>query len=461
MARSSFQLKRALYEHCPDFVKQTIGLIPFSWISGPVYRETIKADQLVDFAPPKQIEQIENEKLGEILRYATDQVPFYKPLRSTVEKHKPRDALKEFPTIDKDVVQARFDEFLSLEKDKLPHYETTTGGTSGNQLKIILNNDSHYRETGFIHRLWKRVGYSPRCRKATFRGQVFEVGDGEYWRTNPIYRELQFSTFHLSPDNIGRYVEELNHYRPQYLHGYPSVISTVANHILANGLKLTFSPRAALLGSEATIQQQRESIENGFGCRAYSWFGHSERLVLGGECEQNSTYHQIPDYGLLEILDGDRQVDFGEQGEIIGTTFWNRIMPLIRYRTGDYATRLENACECGRHHARFGAVQGRWNQEYLIGKSGAKVFSTALNMHGDAFNQVMRYQYIQDQVGALTIRIMPGPGFTESDKTQIQVEHEKRIGHDFNMKFEIVDNIDLTPRGKLLRVVQNIPAETG
>ena len=26
-----------------------------------------------------------------------------------------------------------------------------------------------------------------------------------------------------------------------------------------------------------------------------------------------------------------------ERGELIGTTFWNKSMPLIRYRTDDYA----------------------------------------------------------------------------------------------------------------------------
>jgi hypothetical protein len=50
------------------------------------------------------------------------------------------------------------------------HYETTTGGTSGRQLKILLPDDSQSVETAFMHRQWARVGYAPESLKATFRG---------------------------------------------------------------------------------------------------------------------------------------------------------------------------------------------------------------------------------------------------------------------------------------------------
>ena len=461
MNKSSFQLKRKLYENCPEFVKGLVGMIPFGLISGPVYRATLKQRAAIDQAKPAEIEAIENQRLSFILKYATDQVPFYKSLRSVVDRLPPKEALRAFPTIDKDVVQENFDSFLSREIDRIPYYETTTGGTTGNQLRILLDNDSHYRETGFIHRLWSRVGYRSQSRKATFRGQVFDVEPELFWRPNPIYRELQFSTFHINQASIGKYVGKLREYQPEYLHGYPSVISSIASYLLDHPDEaLNIAPKAILLGSEATTDQQRKTIESGFDCRAFSWFGHSERLVLGGECEKNSTYHQLPDYGFLEILDGDEPVSIGEVGEITGTTLWNRVMPLIRYRTDDHARQLESRCECGRFHNRFDSVQGRWNQEFLLGKSGTKVFSTALNMHGPFFNRVIRYQYVQDEIGKVVIRIMPGPEFSDEDKRQIRTEHENRIGHDFDLVIEIIPNIELTSRGKLRRVIQNIPVES-
>jgi phenylacetate-coenzyme A ligase PaaK-like adenylate-forming protein len=64
---------------------------------------------------------------------------------------------------------------------------------------------------------------------------------------------------------------------------------------------------AALLGSEGVSTAQRERIERAFRTRAYSWYGQSERVVLAGECETDGTYHAFPDYGILEIIDGQRR----------------------------------------------------------------------------------------------------------------------------------------------------------
>ena len=55
---------------------------------------------------------------------------------------------------------------------------------------------------------------------------------------------------------------------------------------------------------------------------------------------------------------------------------------------------------------------------------------------------------------------MPGPEFSDEDKQQIRTEHENRIGHDFDLVIEIIPNIELTSRGKLRRVIQNIPVES-
>ena len=44
--------------------------------------------------------------------------------------------------------------------------------------------------------------------------------------------------------------------------------------------------QAVLLGSEGTSDEQRDLIERGLGARAFTWYGLSERVALGGECEK-------------------------------------------------------------------------------------------------------------------------------------------------------------------------------
>ena len=151
-------------------------------------------------------------------------------------------------------------------------------------------------------------------------------------------------------------------------------------------------------------------LQQVFGCRVFSWYGHSERVILGGECELTETYHQFPDYGVLEIVDdhGKALEEDGARGELVGTGLLNRSLPLIRYRTEDFAV-LEGSSmsfAAARLFDRFDSVEGRWRQEYLLGRTGARISPSALNMHGPLMHNVQRYQYFQDTQGVMEIRLL-------------------------------------------------------
>ncbi len=460
---SPFESRRLAYERMPAWMKAPVGWIPFGFVAGASYRRVVARGGRIDRLGRTEVRSYQERSLAEILRFAVAQVPAYRRFRDLVERHKASDALKEFPLLSKDDLQANFVNYLPRDFERLPHYECTTGGTSGNQLKFFVDDDSQAVETAFMHRQWARVGYAPRCRKATFRGVDFSgLKDGLFWKANPVYNELQFSPFHMSDGTLGAYWEQLERYRPQFLHGYPSAISLLAGWAERSGVAgRSLGLRAVLLGSEALEAGQRELIERAFGARVYSWYGHSERVILGGECEVSPAYHQFPDYGVMEILgdDGEPVVDPGERGELVGTGLLNRSLPLIRYRTGDRARLLPAVCGGGRAFDRFDEVEGRWDQDYVIGKSWAKISIAALNMHGPVFDRVAQYQYYQKARGAMDVRVVPAPGFDESDAAALADAYRRKVGDEVEVRVVVVAEIPLTSRGKLKRLVQEIPPQ--
>jgi len=139
----------------------------------------------------------------------------------------------------------------------------------------------------------------------------------------------------------------------------------------------------------------------------------------------------------------------GERGELVGTGLLNRALPLVRYRTGDFATLAESNCECGRHWDRFTDIEGRWKQDMLEGRSGARMSIAALNMHGEIFEHVARYQYYQNEPGRCVLRVMTTPGFSEADEAAILDAYLAKVGDELDMSIEVVDDIPLTERGKL------------
>lgn len=458
-----FSLKRNIYESLPLAIKQGLCLIPFSWWAGKAYRTIYRRGPWFDRASREELLHYQERQLGRLLRFAAEQVPAYRHFRQSVERFRPFDVLKEFPLLDKDTVQANLRNYLPRDFAKIPHYEVTTGGTSGNQLKLYLDDHSQSIEMAFGYRFMKRMGYTPRRRKATFRGVPFaNLTPGVFWQYNPIYSEVQFSPFHMSEDNLPAYIEQFIRYCPEYLHGYPSAIDALAEHIIRHDLFSRLPQiKAAFLCSEGCSTMQRERIEKGFRTRVFSWYGHTERVIFAGECEKNSTYHQFPDYGILEIIDdaGNSCEKEGERGEIVGTGLNNFCMPLIRYRTGDYATRLASRCECGRDWARFTDVEGRWKHDMVIGQSGSRISIAALNMHGPLFDRVVRYQYYQEAVGVCVLKVVVAPEFTERDRLAIKAAYNAKVGDEVQFTVQIVKDIPLTARGKLKMLDSRLAVE--
>jgi len=455
----AFVRKRQMYEALPLWIQRSVRLVPFSWLAGSAYRRVLRRGSWFDNATREELRAYQEQALKRMLLFVVDQVPAYRGLRRVVEHYPAWEVLREFPLMEKETLQSDLARFLPRDFEKIPHYEVTTGGTSGNQLQIFLEDTSQAVEHAFVHRLWARVGYTPRHRKATFRGVSFrKLPPGVYWQYNPINNELQFSPFAMSERTLPAYIEKLIDYGAPYIHAYPSALDYLARYVLREELTDRLPVvRAAFLVSEGCTREQRDTIERAFRTRVFSFYGHSERAIMAGECEKNETYHSFPDYGICEILREDGTLcREGERGEIVGTGLLSRAMPLVRYRTGDYAVLEPPACECGRVWDRFSRVEGRWKQEMIVGKTGARISLTALNMHGPVFEKVRRYQYVQEKRGECILRVVVAPDFGEEDRRRIEEAYAAKTGEELTLRVAVVDNIPLTERGKLQRLVSKL-----
>ncbi|MFN7139862.1 MAG: hypothetical protein ACK4UN_11040, partial [Limisphaerales bacterium] len=151
-----------------------------------------------------------------------------------------------------------------------------------------------------------------------------------------------------------------------------------------------------------------------------------------------------PQYGFVEFGPPDQD---GLQ-EVIGTSFHNLVMPLIRYRTGDYV-RLSDMPDSEKEFPWPAAVEiaGR-EQEFLVSASGRRISLTAFNMHDAIFDDLYAVQFFQDQPGVAEFRYMPGPRFHTSRLQQIESGVRRKLGDDFRIIFRQVSEVEKTARGK-------------
>lgn len=105
-----------------------------------------------------------------------------------------------------------------------------------------------------------------------------------------------------------------------------------------------------ICSSEPLTPSMRKEIEEVWGCKTLRQWGMTELgLANAIECaEQNGFHLNNPDF-LVEIIDPKtgKQLLPGEEGELVVTTLRRRCMPLIRYRTRDITTLIDEPCTCG------------------------------------------------------------------------------------------------------------------
>lgn len=120
--------------------------------------------------------------------------------------------------------------------------------------------------------------------------------------------------------------------------------------------------RNVLLSTDYVPRSLVYAIQQAWGCAVFEHYGMTE-MGYGGavSCAAHEGYHLREADLLFEIIDPvtERPVGNGQVGEVVFTTLTRRAMPLIRYRTGDLAFWMDEACPCGSTLRRLGWVQGR------------------------------------------------------------------------------------------------------
>jgi phenylacetate-CoA ligase len=442
-----------------SILKPVYYRLPARFCYGPQFYPTFKLLEQSQHWSEDRLKEFQLSKLRIMLRHSYKHVPYYRRLfrDAGFDPERVRDVkdLRALPLLDKETVRANIKEFLAENIKPRQMLYFTTGGSTGTPLAVYNLRHAGGREWGFMLAQWARVGFHYTNRRAILRG--WPVKNKQHWRYEASERGYAFSNFHMTPENVSEYARVMRDKKIPYLHSYPSAIIDFARHLK----NLRLEPprfRAIFASSENLYAGQREFIESFFGARLFSWYGHTEDLILAGECEASNNYHIFPEYGVAEVIkeDGADAEREGEMGELIGTTLDNFAMPLIRYRTDDWAVIGPRACACGRKYELLKETRGRWHQEMLIGKLDNLISMTALNVHDEAFDRVQQLQFYQREKGKVELRIKRRPDYTERDSRRILAALEEKMGDTMEISLSFTDEIPLSPRGKFRFIIQEL-----
>lgn len=460
--------RKNVWDATPTYLRRVIGglvrPVPRAWLLGRHFRAHQRQAREAQWWPAERAKEYQLRQVQAILALAYEKTAFYRHRFDSMGL-RPEDIgdleqVRQLPTIDKQTVIDNLSDMCTKSIRDLDVDFGSTGGMSGIPLHFYLNASRSYVEYAHLTTSWERAGYWLGASVAVLRGRaVRRDRNGLYHEYDPLLRHHYYSSFHMSDEDVRRYLEHIATVGPCFLHVYPSTVAALARFLRRSGRPAPGNIRAIIAESEIVYSDQRQMVEEVFGCQYFSCYGQSEKVVLAAGCEGSHDYHVWPTYGYFELLDdrGDPVTTPGRRGEIVGTGFINTVMPFIRYRTGDWATYVADRCEtCGRQHTLLRDIRGHRTQEVLIASDGSEIPWTAMNMHDDTFLHVRQFQFRQDVAGEAVLRIVPAVGFSEKDASRIRQNLKRKLNGQLCLSIEIVDSISVSSRGKAVYVDRRI-----
>ncbi len=457
------RLALCAYYRSPVFAQNAFTSLYGAYLSrrryGSVFRQQREHLAVTERYAAGELQRLQGRLAAEIVTHAARHVPFYREAlgnrAALPDFGAGTDWLSALPMISKDDLRIRPADFIA-EGEPTRRTAIYTSGTTGTPLRVEASRDAVQMNYAFFARFLTWAGVTLKQPSATFAGRpILPPGQERppFWRVNAWMNNVLFSSYHLSDRTMPAYIGRLERLNPRFIDSYPSAIYVIARFILDHDVRHSIRPRAIVTSSETLMDFQRDAIEQAFGCRVFDQYGSAEMVAFVAQCERGR-YHVNPEYGIVETVGSDgRPVGFDAPGEMVCTGFLNYAMPLLRYRTGDTAILSSETCDCGRHFPVVKQIVGR-TDDCIVTRDGRRI--GRLDPIFKGAGAIREAQIVQDDLDALTLRIVRGVGFQPSVADGVVLELKRRVGPSMHVTVEFLDQIPRTRSGKFRAVVSQL-----
>ena len=343
----------------------------------------IEKKEMLSLSSQKALSDWQLKKIRNLLVYAGTNSPWY---RKRLSGHALPESLEEFASFPLMDGQALADAGLSMlcvsQGDISRVVTLQTSGTEGRPKRIFYTAGDQELTVSFFHH-----GMS----ELTSEGEavmVFLPFKAEGCVGDLLIRGLK--RLGVQPvgyglmDDLADCAKAILENRISCAVGIPVQFLALGEYCRKRGIYLPL--KAVLLSTDYLALPVRERIASALGCEVYNHFGMTETgLGCALECgahdgmhiRENDIYAEIVHPVTHEVLED------GEWGELVITTLTREGMPLLRYRTGDFARLLPGLCACGSQLKRL-ECGGRLGFGGMIAKLDKALFSMNLLVDYDA-----------------------------------------------------------------------------
>lgn len=400
-----------------------------------------------------ELDRLQQEKLHSTLQLALRKYPFYRNISPNFGPQDAQRVLREqFPVIGKDDLLDHPSE-LYPNGGNAPRWYLVgkSSGTTGTPLTIYRSLKSAAMEQAFVRRHWEWAGFSRDSTRVTLRGDlVVPLGtvNPPFWYWNRFDRQLIVSSRHLREPFAEAIIAEIRKLRPHALQAYPSTAYSLAQMLEARDESLEIP--YLFSASEPLYDHQVDLIRHRMGSTIMEMYGMAERVALATGCEMGKIHLNL-DYSFVEIVD-DHGNPTTDEGFVVGTTFHNNAMPLVRYRMTDRTKFVHDACDCGRAFPVIAPITGKY-EDVVFNKQGNPISPSVLTFAFKGVENIAKSQVAQVADGAWQIRVVPLPGYSCRDEENLIHNIRHLVDPEVGIDVVLRDNLPNTAAGKFRWVV--------
>jgi phenylacetate-CoA ligase len=429
---------------------------------GPGYEELRRLLDDSEWYDRERLRSYQDGRLQALIVHAYETVPYYRDVMDA-RRLKPSDVrtahdLTKLPVLLKEDVRANAERLVSRAARRRTLRSAATSATTGAPLSIywdravaLMNHACYFRV-----RRWAGAPFGKRC--ATLQGRITvpaEQRKPPFWRRNPSWNQIFFSSLHMSAENLPHYVAELRRFEPEVLEVYPSSAYILARFLEARGERLPMP--SVITTGEPLLPPERETIERCFGTRVFDAYGLAERVAFSSECDRHEGQHLFEEYGVTEFVDDRGEpVATGAPGRLTGTSLHNFAMPLIRYVTGDVATPSDRVCGCGRQLPMLDGLTAR-EGDLLVTPDGRLVPPVMVSWAVRFLRDCDQWQIVQESRHEILVRAVTRSPITDEERAGVAARLARHLGASVRTRVERVSEIPLTSRGKIRHVISHVP----
>lgn len=320
----------------------------------------------------EDLEQLQIERLQAVLNRVYENVSFYKNIfdknKINITKIKSLKDLSELPFTTKEDLRKcyPYDMFAVPLRDIVRIHSTS--GTTGKPVVIGYTHNDIKHWASLVARVLTACGITEHdLVQIAFNYSLITAGFGFHYGAE----EIGASVIPSSIEDINKQIMIMKDYKTTALLSTPGY----ALHLALAIKELNIHPeelslKTGLFGAEPWSENLRSEIEKHLRIKAYDNYGVSELIGPGVsfECTERSGLHINEDHFIVEVIDPDslKTLPVGERGELVFTTITKEGFPLIRFRTGDISSLIEEKCKCGRTLIKMNRVSGRTDDMIII-----------------------------------------------------------------------------------------------